>query len=120
MSKERDNTTAMSPKAIICGSNPVSQALGQICELLGLGLIKEANGKDSPDIIIIADSDEKLEGVRLSGKERLVYIESNNESTAKHNLYFLSEFLPTYRIPLERFSILELARILADIKVSIK
>lgn len=101
----------------ILGIGVVSRSISQVCELLDLKVIK--NGTNGiADFLVMADGEEKytLDYIGLSGNESLIYIESDDKNTKKHNLYFLTEILPTYRIPLERFSIVELARIVADIK----
>lgn len=100
--------------ACLLGTDVVTTAIKSVLSLLEVGFT------DGPcDICIVVDGDQstiKLDAIKLSGKEKLIYIESDDKNTTKHNLYFLTELLPTYRIPLEQFSIVELARIVADIK----
>lgn len=102
-------------KVFILGTGAVSRSIIQICKLLNL----EINGKNgAANILIMVDGEVKfiLADNALSGKESLIYAESDDKNNNKHNLYFLTEILPTYRIPLEKFSIMELSRIIADIK----
>lgn len=106
-------------KVIILGAGVVSRSIHQIYELLSLKINGE-NG--AANILVMVDGEEKISisDNTLSGNESLIYVESDDKNTTKHDLYFLTEILPTYRIPLEQFSITELARIVADISIGSK
>lgn len=98
---------------------PLRKALENIFLLMGVEISKNAEG--TPDILLLIEIDGYLGKLKnilepCTDKAALIYLYSVDTPLMKHNLYFLTTLLPTYRIPLEQFSIVELARIIADIK----
>lgn len=103
-------------KALLLGENAVTMAIEKVLSFFEI----VACNDNLCDVLVMADRDqystEKSNGIKFFGNERLIYLESTDKNTVKHNLYFLTYLLPTYRIPLEQFSIVELVRVIADIK----
>jgi len=106
--------------ALLLGSNPVSESIGKVMDLLGV----EVSDNGACDILVMVDGDKyevnKLPALKnkFNGTEKVIYLESSNKNLDKHNLLFLTEICETYRIPLEHFSIVELGKIIDDIPTS--
>lgn len=112
MDKKAKKTSEL--KYFLIGEGPVTKAVGQVLELFEVAVINDAS-KDS-DFFVMADGEEYPNPNNLiisSGNVSIIYLESEDKEgwDQKHNLYFLTHMLPTYRIPLKRFSLIELVRI---------
>ena len=75
-----------------------------------------------PEIILVmVDGDNyKLEEMKgsFNGDEKVIYFESvqNHVASKTHPLFFLSETCKTFKMPLENFSIVELAKIINEVR----
>lgn len=102
-------------KVLLLGSNPATNAVGKVMDLLGI----EVSNNGNCDILLIVDGDKLSEFKNFfCGTEKVIYLESNDKNIDKHNLLFLTQICETYRIPFKRFSIVELGRIIGDISSS--
>lgn len=103
-------------KAILLGNKPVTEALGKVLRLFDIAL----DPINNYDIFIMVDGEtaqaDVISAIKPIGNEKVIYLESNNKNTEKHSLFYLTFLLQTYRIPLEQFSIVALAKIINDIK----
>lgn len=107
-------------KFMCLGSNPAINALGKVMSLFG---VKACDNRGC-DILLMVDGDKHEESKSselkktFHGTEKIIYLESNDKDIDKHKLLFLTQICETYRIPLKRFSIVELGRIIVDISSS--
>ena len=105
-------------KALLLGSNPITKAVGNVMELFGIST--DTSKTSTFDILVMVDGDNyKLKDLkgRFKGNEKVIYIESvqNLDESKIHPLFFLSEICETSRLPLENFSIVELARVINNV-----
>lgn len=111
-------TNKKSLQYFLVGDGHVTKAVGKVLELFGAEGHKN-NGLDNIDIMVLADGDNyEILKNKISDNSKIIYLELKDERKTenKHKLYFLTHILPTYRIPQECFSIVELARIIEDIE----
>jgi len=106
--------------ALLLGSKAIIIAIGKVLELFDVH-VTDKKGKNELNLLVLVDGDKynlnnpTLE--RINDSSKLIYIESNNKEVYPiHPLFFLTEVFVTYRMPLEDFSIVELAKIIEDIK----
>ncbi len=104
-------------KFMCLGNNPVTNAVGKVIGLFGV----EACDDGDCDILVMADGDNyKLKDMKgkFNWSEKVIYIESaqNYDASKIHPLFFLSEMCETSRLQLENFSIVELAKIINEVR----
>jgi hypothetical protein len=114
------NTTKVVTYALI-DDGPIEKAISRVLELVGAKTADQPT--DNCDLLVMADGSieadnealSKILSIKSAEELSLLYLETTSENRNRNPFGFLAEIIPTYRIPLENFSITELAKVVGDI-----
>lgn len=109
-------------RVTLLGSNDITRAIAKVLSFLEVELTFEIN--ESSNILVMADSpiEANVQQVVVGNLNTIVkqdlfllYFEAATDNCTRNPFGFLTEIIPTYRIPLENISIIELVKVIEGI-----